>query len=274
MAKTAIKKIIKKTVKIKKATTPKCTTEKRPKSLKAFCEMGEKVQTFIPGFDELIKGGFKRNSVNLIAGNAGTGKTIFAAQFLINGAIKKKEPGIYITFEEKKDKFYQDMACLGYDLQKLEDEGLFVYLEYTPEQVRNVLIEGGGVIDSIIEKIKAKRLVIDSITSFSLLYEDELSKKEAALSLFELINKWGCTALLTSQNEMEREDYVKVSLEFEVDSVILLYHMRVKGERIRAIEIMKMRRTQHSEKTFEITIDGKGMKINKNKVLRISPGLL
>lgn len=240
------------------------------KNLRAMCENGDKVQTFIPGFDDLIKGGFKRNSINLIAGNAGTGKTIFAAQFLINGAIKKKEPGIYITFEEKKGKFYQDMACLGYDLQKLEDEGLFVYLEYTPEQVRNVLIEGGGVIDSIIEKIKAKRLVIDSITSFSLLYDDELSRKEAALSLFELINKWGCTALLTSQNEAEREDYVKVSLEFEVDTVILIYHMKLKGERIRALEILKMRRTPHSQKTYEISIDSTGIKVSKNKMTEMS----
>ena len=269
--KTTAKKKTKKADKKKNIkSSPKKQAKADLKKLRAMCYSDDKVATYIPGFDELIQGGFKRNSVNLIAGNAGTGKTIFAAQFLINGAIKKKEPGIYITFEEKKDKFYLDMACLGYDLQKLEDEGLFVYLEYTPEQVRNVLIEGGGVIDSIIEKIKAKRLVIDSITSFSLLYEEELSKKEAALSLFELINKWGCTALLTSQNEAEREDQVKVSLEFEVDSVILLYHMKAKGERLRALEILKMRRTQHSQKTYEITINANGIKINKNKIIKMS----
>lgn len=238
------------------------------KKLNILCEAKDYVPTHIPGFDRLIKGGFKRDSINLVAGNAGTGKTIFAAQFIINGAIKNKEPGIYITFEEKKEKFYKEMACFGYDLQDLENKGLFVYLEYTPEQVRNVLIEGGGIIDSVIEKIKAKRLAIDSITSFSLLYDDELSKKEAALSLFELINKWGCTAVLTSQNESESETNISVSLEFEVDSVIFLYHAKRKGERERAIEVLKMRRTAHSEKTYGLEIGTKGLVVKSNKVIK------
>ncbi|RME54840.1 hypothetical protein D6777_02490 [Candidatus Woesearchaeota archaeon] len=226
------------------------------------------VPTHISVFDKISFGGFKRNSINLLAGNPGTGKTIFSALFLINGIKYQNEPGIYITFEEKKENFYKDMLSLGYDMAKYEKQGKFAFLEYTPEQVRNVLVEGGGVIESMIDKIKAKRIVLDSITSFTLLYEDELAKKEAALSLFDLINKWDATALLTSQNEINSDTEVKVSLEFEVDSVVLFYHFRHKGVRKRAIEILKMRRSDHSEKVFEMDITSKGIVINPNKIVK------
>ncbi len=224
-----------------------------------------KVKTGIEGFDEMVNGGFEEGSINLIAGSAGAGKTLFAAQYLLNGIVKYGEAGIYVTFEEKKEKFYRNMESIGYDMKKIDASGKFLFLEYTPEQVRNVLIEGGGIIDSMIEKLKAKRLVFDSVTSFSLLYDDELSKKEAALSLFDLMGKWGCTALLTSQNESDDDLRIKVSLDFEVDSVILLYHTIQKGQRIRALEVLKMRRTKHSEKIVLAEIRPQGIIVNPNK---------
>ncbi len=225
----------------------------------------KRISSGIPQLDGLISGGFKKDSINLVAGGPGTGKSIFAMQFLIEG-IKSGEPGIYMTFEEKKDKFYEDMLEFGWDLQKYEDEGKFAFLEYTPEQVKKVLTEGGGIIEAIIEKVKAKRIVIDSVTSFALLYEDELTKKEAALALFELINKWNCTGLLTSQDDSRESHAISAALEFEADSIIIIYHYKHKGIRKRAMEILKMRGTRIPEKTFDLTITNKGISIDPKKV--------
>jgi circadian clock protein KaiC len=222
-----------------------------------------RVTTGISTLDKMLQGGFVKNSINLVAGGAGTGKTIFAIQYLMEGIIKFHEPGIYITFEEKKKKTYEDMLEFGWDLAKYEKEGKFVYLEYTPEQVKKVLVEGGGVIEVIIEKMEAKRLVIDSISSFALLYQDELTKKEAALALFELIDKWDCTAFLTSQDTSQQEGTITAALEFEVDGIILMYHVKRKGQRTRAIEILKMRGTKIPEKTFPLEITGKGISVNQ-----------
>lgn len=222
-----------------------------------------RVTTGIGALDKLLQGGFVKNSINLVAGGAGTGKTIFAIQYLIEGIVKFNEPGIYITFEEKKKKTYEDMLEFGWDLAKLEKEGKFVYLEYTPEQVKKVLVEGGGVIEVIIEKMEAKRLVIDSISSFALLYQDELTKKEAALALFELIDKWDCTAFMTSQDTSQQEGTITAALEFEVDGIILMYHVKRKGQRTRAIEILKMRGTKIPEKTFPLNITNKGIVVNQ-----------
>lgn len=226
-----------------------------------------RVSSGVPGLDPLVQGGFKRNSVNLVAGEPGSGKTIFGMLFLMDGC-KKGESGIYITFEEKKDKMYDDMLSMGWDLKKYEEKNLFRFLEYSPEQVKKILVEGGGVVDAMVEKLKAKRIVIDSITSFSLLYEDELTKKEAALSLFDLIGKWNCTAVITSQaRSIDHESVMSAALEFEVDSIILLYHMRMKDQRIRGIEILKMRGTEIPEKTFELIFDKNGIKVTKKTVV-------
>jgi len=225
----------------------------------------KRISTGISGLDPLIQGGFKRNSVNLVAGGAGTGKSIFAMQFIIEG-LKKNEPGIYITFEEKKEKVYEDMLEFGWDLEKYEKSGKFSFLEYTPEQVKKILTEGGGIVESIIEKIKVKRIVIDSITSFSLLYEDELTKKEAALALFELIDKWDCTGILTSQDESKDGHIITAAMEFEVDGIILIYHVKKKGVRRRALEILKMRGTKIPEKTISLEITSKGIKIDPKKI--------
>ncbi len=227
-----------------------------------------RVPTGIKGFDQLIEGGFKKNSINLVAGGPGSGKTLFAIAFLYYGIIKYNDNALYITFEEKKEKLYDDVKTFGWDLEKLEKEKKFVFLEYTPEQVKKLLVEGGGIIENIVEKYNIKRLAIDSITSFSLLYQDELTKKESSLALFELIGKWNCTAMLTSQ-DIGRTDNESTdsTVEFETDSIIILYHSKKKsGKRLRALEILKMRGTKHAEDVYSLEITRKGIEVKRGKV--------
>ena len=127
-----------------------------------------RIQTGVNKFDSLISGGFKQYSTNMIVGGSGSGKTIFATQFLMEG-IKKGETCLYITFEEKKNKFYSNMAAFGWDLEKYEKQGKFIFLEYTPAKVKTMLEEGGGSIETTVLQNKVSRMVIDSITSFALL---------------------------------------------------------------------------------------------------------
>lgn len=217
-----------------------------------------RVRTGVIGFDELISGGFKRYTVNLVTGGPGSGKTIFAMQYLVNGIEKYGENALYITFEEKKEKLYDDVKSFGWDLERYEKEKKFIFLEYTPEQVKKLLVEGGGIVENIVERYKIKRLVIDSITSFTLLYQDELARKEASLALFELISNWRCTAVITSQESGQDLEYISDAMGFEADSIILLYYIKSRGRgRKRALEVLKMRGTQHSGKVWIVDIDPK-----------------
>jgi len=161
----------------------------------------KKVQTGIPNFDKLIGGGFERSSSNIIVGGAGSGKTIFATQFLVNG-MKMGEKSLYVTFEEKKEQFYTNMLKFGWDLEYYEKKDLFTFLEYTPVKVKTMLDEGGGTIESAILHKGITRVVIDSITSFALLFDKEIERREAALDLFNMIGGWNCTSLLTLEEDL------------------------------------------------------------------------
>jgi circadian clock protein KaiC len=228
-----------------------------------------RVKTGVPKLDPLIQGGLKENSINLVVGDAGSGKTIFAMHFLMQG-LKEGESCLYITFEEKKEKLYEDMSSFKWDFGKFEEQKKFFYLEYSPEQVKSLIEEGGGTVDQLISKRKITRLVIDSATSFSLLYQDELTRKEAGLALFKLINKLGCTAVLTSQGTFKDGRLQATSMEFEADSIMLLYHIRQNGLRQRAIEVLKMRGTKHTNKSMSFTIDSSGLRISPGKLFRLN----
>ncbi len=227
-----------------------------------------RVRTGIANLDPLIQGGLTEKSIALVVGSAGSGKTIFAMQFLIEG-LREGESCLYLTFEEKKEKLYNDMAIFGWDFKHYEEKKQFFYLEYNPEQVKSLIEEGGGTVDQLVTKHKITRLVIDSITSFSLLYQDELSRKEAGLALFELINKWGCTAVLTSQAISKRDELQGISLEFEADSIILLYHFKKAGKRVRALEILKMRGTRHANKTMGLEFSKAGLVVKPSQIVKI-----
>jgi KaiC/GvpD/RAD55 family RecA-like ATPase len=243
------KKNINKRQTVKKSKTVKKIVRKRQPVKKK-----ERVSTGVVGLNKLISGGFIKSSVNLVEGGSGTGKSIFAMQYLFDG-LKNKESVLYITFEEKKDNFYQNMKDFGWDLEKEEKSNKFFFLEYSPEKIKMMLDEGGGSIESMVLKHKITRIVIDSITSFTLLFDTELEKRGAALGLFDVVRKWGCTTLLIVQHDPLKEEKEDISLlEYEVDGIVLLYFKKKKNQRERSVEVIKMRGTYHSTEVhvFEI----------------------
>ncbi len=216
-------------------------------------------------FDALIEGGFIKNSINLLIGDTGSGKSIFAVQFLIEG-IKRGEGVFYIGLEEKKSEFYRNMLKLNINLDDLEKKGFFHFLEYSPEKIKTMLEEGGGAIENIVRTKNIKRLVIDSITSFEMLFEKENEKRRAILNLFDFIRKWNCTAILVYEGNPYLENkVVPRAIEYESDSVILLYFIREEQDRMRFIEVLKMRGVNHSLKLYPFFIGDNGVVVGKRR---------
>ncbi len=242
-------------------------SEKTQKKLKL--EKQKKVPSGVPNLDKLIEGGFEKNSANVIVGGAGSGKTILATQFLVEG-IKRGEKCLYVTFEEKKEQFYKNMLEFGWNLEEYENKKKLIFLEYTPAKVKTMLEEGGGTIESTIVKQGITRIVIDSITSFILLFEKELEKREAAIMLFNMISNWNCTSLLTLEEDPLNEKELNAKpIEFESDSIILLYYVQDKGERKRYLEIMKMRGVKHSKRIHMFEICPHGIKVSTKRINKI-----
>jgi len=223
-----------------------------------------RVPSGIKNFDSLVQGGFEKDSTNLIVATSGSGKTIFSMQFLIEG-IRREENCLYITFEEKKEEFYSNMKEFGWNLEKLEKQGKFFFLEYTPEKVKTMLEEGGGTIETLVLTKKIKRIVIDSLTSFGLLFENDLEKRKSAIELFNMLRKWDCTSVLTYERDPLKDPKTTSRvLEFESDSIIILYFVRDRKSRGRFLEILKMRGTNHSKQIWPFEIEKGGIAVKKN----------
>ncbi|MCH8003000.1 MAG: hypothetical protein IH934_00075 [Nanoarchaeota archaeon] len=213
----------------------------------------ERVPTGIKNLDDGMMGGLVRNSINMIAGGPGSGKSIFAMQYLVNGATKYNEPGVYITLEEGKDNIMKNMNSFGWDLEKLDKEIKVSIIEISPTDIQLEVHKQVEKLESqIINKLKAKRIVIDSMTSYSLLFKSELVLRASYLNLFKMLRNWKLCSLLTSEYDIE--GHKVTPLDFEVDSILWIYNSKIKGIRTRSLEIFKMRGTKHTTKTFPMQI--------------------
>jgi KaiC/GvpD/RAD55 family RecA-like ATPase len=220
--------------------------------------MEKRIKVGIPGFDQLIEGGFEEGSINIIAGESGTGKTVFSIQFLYEGA-KNGEPGMYISFEEKKTSIFKHMKRFNIDLEKLEKEKKIFFYEYSPKEIEKFIKEGGSI-EKVIREHKIKRLVIDSITSYISLYPTEAERRKALVDLIDLLRKWNITSILISEAETSNTEVrTRFGIEYLADSLISIYSIRKGDVREMAIEIIKMRGTDHSRKIIPMKITKEGI---------------
>lgn len=220
-----------------------------------------RVPTGIEGLDEVMEGGLRLGTVNLVGGGAGCGKSILSMQYLVEGIRKYDEAGMYISFEENPEKIIQDFRSFGWDLKQYVADKKLIILYYTPEQVERFLESGGGIVRDLIETLAVKRMVVDSLTAFSLLFPTELEKTKGILKLFDSIHDWGVTSLMTSEQEPNPSMHKSTVIEFQVDGVVLLYNIRKGDIRERSLEIFKMRATKHSAKIFPMQITDTGVTI-------------
>ncbi len=228
----------------------------------------ERIKSGIPGFDQLIQGGFVNHSTTLVRGGTGTGKTLFCLQYLYKGIREHNEPGVFISFAETEEEIIQHGNSFGWDLEELIKKKQFAIIQYAPHEIAHVMEEGGGSVRDTIESLGAKRLVIDSITAYSLLFENEYKADESILDLFQLLKKWGCTSLVTSEYPVYVDQSTPERLGFLTDGILNLYYFRVNNKRIRGLEVLKMRDTHQENTIRSMEVSKTGIIIGKPLSLR------
>jgi len=227
-----------------------------------------RVSTGVRGLDKLTEGGFEKNSAVLIMGGGGCGKSIFATQFLLDGIINHKETGIYISFEERKQRFYGHMARFNWDLDKIEEQGRFIFLKYSPERIAKIVKERSKEIEHAIKEVEAQRVVIDSISAYTALFETESEKRRMLVALFDMIEEWDCTAVVLAEEDQDPNKHHSNVMGFMADGIILFYNEREpKGLRFRAVEVFKMRATKHESKICSMKITDKGMVVYPDTIV-------
>jgi len=225
----------------------------------------QKCLTGIKGFDEITEGGLPKNRTTLISGSTGSGKTLFGIDFLINGAIKFKEPGVFMSFEETEDELYTDVVSLNLDLQGLVSRKKIliehVILERKDIQELDFNLEGLFVrLEHAIDSIKAKRVVLDSIESLFAGIIDEGILRLEIKRLFRWLKEKKVTAVVTG--EPIEEFYTRHGLEQYISDCIILLDNRVKDQlAIRRIRVVKYRGSKHGTNEYPFVIDKDGLSV-------------
>lgn len=219
-----------------------------------------RIATGIPNFDEMLEGGFPAGSLITIAGRPGTGKTIFGSQFLYNGVTEHRQNGMYVSMLEGRKAYMRNMGRLGYDFDELERKGRFVFLEMptlAPEALPAIWEE----IVRNIEKHKIERLVIDSYTAMAQAFEKQGDLRVFTHTLLgRIVGSTGVTTLMIAEKALAESQIGYGVEEFIADGVIHFFLVPVAGvDRIRYLEVTKMRGTNHQMGPIPIEIGHQGI---------------
>ncbi|OYT43507.1 MAG: hypothetical protein B6U88_00785 [Candidatus Aenigmarchaeota archaeon ex4484_56] len=209
-----------------------------------------RIPTGISGLDKFIEGGFLENSVNLVSGNTGAGKTIFSMQFLKEGAEDGKKV-LYLSTEESIENLKDGFRLFGWNLDKLNN---FRFYFLTPADLEK---EWESLVYNVIEKENVKRLVIDSVSLIGLYYKDEYSIRKYLYELVGSLKKRKVTTILTSEiPERDKGSLSRYGVEeFICDGIIQLQFTGMGSKFERGLIIRKMRWTNHTQDMhpFKIT---------------------
>jgi circadian clock protein KaiC len=247
-----------------------------------------RTKTGVQGLDKALMGGFPQGNIVLVSGGAGTGKSTFCLQFLINGAALFGEKGLYISTEQNKEELYKQAAGYNWRLADLEQRNLIKILFFDitgPDGFPEKL-------NALINEFRPKRLIIDSLTTltdslivsgvgedkqFSLVQiaetvnpiprTEQIVTKNILYRLFKEIKKFGITTLLTTEMPEDGKTLSADGVsEFIADGVMLLHYVGVGSVDFRSLIVRKMRYTDHSKATLPYAMEQSGITIKESEI--------
>lgn len=262
------------------------SVKKETKSNDSKAKSITRVPTGIPGFDELVQGGFPKNSSILICGGPGTGKTIFSSEYLLRGAKDFNEKGLYVTFEQRADAIRDQASQFGWDMAAMEKKGMIKIMAVPAVEIKREIIQQ---IKNLVKKEGIKRLVVDSLSTLVVnapiyVEPNELAVKDVVgenvvfsppiigdyivkrfiYDFIDSLRELDCTTLLITESGQNSEFLTRDTLsEFVCDGVILINFESMGGNYSRSLIVRKMRQTKNDEDVHPIEISTKGMIIHK-----------
>lgn len=221
-----------------------------------------KLATGIPGFDTIAKGGLPEGRATLVAGTTGSGKSVFASQFLAEGIKQHGQPGVFVTFEEPPHNIRLNMAGLGADIPAWEGAKKWAFVDGSPHVDDTPIVVGdydlGGLLARIrhaVDKVGASRVVIDSIGSIFSQFADHAVIRRELFHINAKLGEMGVTSIITAERS---EDYGPIARyqveEFVAANVIILRNALAVDQRHRTIELLKMRGADHQKGEYPFTI--------------------
>ncbi|GAC1322719.1 MAG: circadian clock protein KaiC [Mycobacteriales bacterium] len=224
-----------------------------------------KMETGILGFDDMTMGGLPRRRATVLAGQAGSAKTVFAGQFLAEG-VRRGQPGVFVTLEEPAADLRANLSTLGCDIAGWEAAGDWRFVDASPlmrlgpdgdariepYRLETLTAQIGHAVDAT----GAERLVLDSLNAMLALNSDSRVARQMLRSLIGTLRGLGLTVMLTV--ETPNDPGTALSSygieEFVADNVVLLHNVLEGKVRRRTVEVLKMRGAMHHRGEVPFTV--------------------
>src|SRR6202165_4935109 len=226
----------------------------------------EKARTGIAGFDEVTKGGVPKGRPTIVCGGPGCGKTMFALEFLVRGAVQYNEPGVLMTFEETSEDMKKNVASLGFDLKGLAARKKLVleYVRIEPSEIQETGeydLEGLFIrLKHAVDSIGAKRVVLDTPEAIFSGFSNTGLLRAEIRRLFRWLKDRGLTTVVTA--EKGEGTLTRYGLEEYVsDCVIFLDHRVSEQVSTRRLRVVKYRGSSHVADEIPFLIDDRGFSV-------------
>ncbi len=226
----------------------------------------KKAPTGISGLDEVTGGGLPAGRTTLVCGPAGCGKTLLAMEFLVRGIVEFGEPAVFVAFEETADELVENVASMGFDLERLQQEGSLV-LEHINLGAEDIDETGAWDLEGLfirlglaIDEVKAKRIVLDTLEALFGAFKDVSTLRSELRRLFTWLKNRGMTAVITG----ERGDGTLTRYgieEYVSDCVIVLDHRVTAQTSTRRLRVLKYRGTLHGTNEYPFLIGEHGVSV-------------
>lgn len=220
----------------------------------------ERIDIGIGGLDRMITDGVPRESLILVIGGPGTGKTTFGLQF-VNEALRNGERAVYFTMEQSEESMLRTAKQKGWEFGRYEEAGKLALIQMDPVEMMTNMRSIRNDLVRMVSDFGASRIVIDSVSHLEMMFDDRSERRDQIFYFSESLKETGATTLVTSESNIEDPYSSRYGImEYTSDSVFVLRQVRTEDlrETHLAIETTKIRDTDHSReiKPFEITGDG------------------
>jgi len=222
-----------------------------------------RVRTGVPGLDDMLSGGFIEGSAVLLIGSPGTGKTTLGMQYLYNGVVEHDEPGLLISFEEFPHALLRDAQSHGWDLRALEDANKLRIIYTSPQIFLSSLQSPDSSLNQMILKWGVRRIVLDSVSHFGQLTSDPTELRTIYGTLVNGFKREALTSILTCEASKSWLKADRAKLAYLVDAVLLTRYVEVDSAMERAIVVLKMRASAHTQDIHRFEICPQGIVVRE-----------
>ncbi|GAB5375769.1 MAG: circadian clock protein KaiC [Acuticoccus sp.] len=251
----------------------------------------EKVATGVPGLDEVLNGGLPKGRSTMVAGTAGSGKTMLSLQFLPTGVSEFGQKGVCVTFEETPEDLARNVASFGWHFDKLIEDDQIAMVDVSADPGHEV-VEAGHFdlsalmarIEAAVRRVGAERVILDAVGSLFARFGDPGTVRQGLHNILGGLRQLDVTTLITMERTEEDGAIGRFGVEeFVADNVMVVRNRLENEKRRRTVEILKIRGASHQKGEYPFTIDAQDGLIviplsatelqQKSSTVRVSSGV-